>query len=101
MTPSKILETALPSDIQHAMGVALMRLKNANGLTLDDIAHVMGCSLAAVSTYIVTPTKMAAPCWIRVNARWPELHDLMLAELDAAEKEAAARQRCFKLEGVA
>lgn len=101
MTPSKILENAMPSEIQHAMGIALMRMKNANGLHLDDIAHVMGCTRAAVSTYIVTPTKMAATCWIRATARWPELHDLMLAELDAAEKEAAARQRSFKLEGVA
>ena len=101
MTPSKILETARPSDIQHAMSVALLRTKNANHLHLDDIAHVMGCTVAAVSTYIVTPTKMAAICWIKATAHWPELHDLMIAELDAAEKDAAARQRCFKLEGAA
>lgn len=101
MTPSKILETALPSEIQHAMALALLRLKNAKRYTLEDFAHVMGCTAAAVSTYISAETKMAATCWIRATTRWPELHDLMLAELDAAEKEAAARQRCFKLEGVA
>lgn len=101
MTPSKILENARPSEIQHAMAMAIMRVKNARGLHLDDIAPVMGCTRAAVSTYIVTPTKMSAICWIKATAHWPELHDLMLAELDAAEKDAAARQRSFKLEGVA
>lgn len=101
MTPSKILENALPSDIQHAMGLALLRFRTSRRYTLEDIAHVMGCTAAAVSTYITSETKMAATCWIRATARWPELHDLMIAELDAAEKDAAARQRSFKLEGVA
>lgn len=101
MTPSKILENALPSDIQRAMGFALLRVKNFNRLTLEDIAHVMGCTGAAVSTYISSETKMAAPCWMRATARWPELHELVIAELDAAEKEAAARQRSFKLESAA
>jgi predicted transcriptional regulator len=101
MKNAKILENALPSEIQHAMGVALMKMRNANKLTLEDIAHVMGCTSAAVSTYIISPTKMAAVCWVKATARWPELHDRMIAELDEAEREAAARQRSFKLEGVA
>lgn len=29
---------------------------------------------------------------------WPELQDMMLEELDVAEKAAAARQRSFKLQ---
>lgn len=101
MTPSKILENALPSEIQHAMALALLRFKTVHRYTLEDISHVMGCTAAAVSTYISSETRMAATCWIRVVARWPELHDMMIAELDAAEKEAAARQRSFKLEGMA
>jgi len=101
MSSSKILENALPSEIQHAMALALLRLKTRNKLTLDDISHVMGCTAAAVSTYISTETKMAATCWIRASARWPQLTDMMIAELDAAEKDAAARQRTFKLEGAA
>lgn len=101
MIPSKILENALPSQIQSAMGVSLLRLKSRQHVTLDDLAHVMGVTGAAVSTYICHPTKMAAICWIKATARWPELHDMMIAELDEAEKAASARQRAFKLEGVA
>lgn len=98
MTPAKILETALPSEIQAAMALALLRMKNAHRLDLDDIAHVMGVnSNQSVSNYISGTTKMTAVCWLKVTARWPELHDMMLAELDEAEKAAAARQRTLKL----
>lgn len=101
MTPSIILEKALPSEIQSAMGIALLRLKMAHRLTLDDIGSVMGRSKESVSQYISDGTEMATPCWIKATARWPELNDMMIAELDEAEKAAAARQRAFNLEGVA
>ncbi len=106
MRSSTILESALPSEIQAAMGLALLRLKNGGNragkrLTLDDIGSVMGRSRESVSQYISEPTEMAATCWLLATARWPELQDLMLAELDVAEKEAAARQRAFKLETAA
>lgn len=106
MSSSKILEKALPSEIQAAMGVALLHLKNGrtmsgHKLTLEDIGHVMGCTGSAVSLYVTNPTKMAAVSWIKATARWPELNDMLLAELDEAEKAAAARQRTFKLEQAA
>jgi hypothetical protein len=101
MNPSIILEKSLPSEIQAAMGLALLRLKNTRKLTLDDIGSVMGRSRESVSQYITDPTDMAATCWIKVTAKWPILLDLMLAELDAEEKAAAARQRTFKLEDAA
>jgi hypothetical protein len=101
MSPSIILEKALPSEIQSAMGIALLRLKSARKLTLDDIGSVIGRSRESVSQYISDGTEMATPCWLKATARWPELHDLMITELDAAEKDAAARQRSFKLEGAA
>lgn len=98
MNPSKILETALPSEIQAAMGLALLRLKNAHRLHLDDIAHVMGLSSKqSASNYISGTTMMTATCWLKATARWPELHDMMIAELDEAEKAAAAKQRTLKL----
>lgn len=97
MSASTILESASPVEIQAAMGIALLRLKNANKLTLEEIGHVMGRSRESVSQYISDPTNMAATCWIKVTAKWPELIDLMLAELDEAEKAAAARQRTLKL----
>lgn len=97
MSASTILESASPVEIQAAMGIALLRLKNANKLTLEEIGHVMGRSRESVSQYISDPTNMAATCWIKVTAKWPELIDLMLSELDEAEKAAAARQRTLKL----
>lgn len=80
------------------MGIALLRLKTSRHLTLEDIGSVMGRSKESVSQYISDGTEMASHCWLKVTARWPELHDMMIAELDAAEKAAAARQRSFKLE---
>lgn len=98
MTASKILETALPSQIQAAMALSLLRLKNGHRLDLEDIAHVMGVtSVQSVSNYISGTTKMTAICWLKVTARWPELNEMMLAELDEAEKAAAAKQRTLKL----
>lgn len=80
------------------MALALLRMKNAHRLDLEDIAHVMGVhSNQSVSNYISGTTKMTAVCWLKVTARWPELHDMMLAELDEAEKAAAAKQRTLKL----
>ena len=101
MSPSIILEKALPSEIQSAMGIALLRLKSARRLTLEDIGSVIGRSRESVSQYISDGTEMATPCWLKATARWPELFDMMVAELDQAEKDALARQRTFKLEDAA
>jgi predicted transcriptional regulator len=97
MSASKILESALPSEIQAAMALSLLRLKNGHRLDLEDIAHVMGIKKSAVGNYISGSTKMTAIAWLKVTARWPELNDMMLAELDEAEKAAAAKQRTLKL----
>lgn len=101
MSGSIILENSLPSEIQAAMALALLRFKNTHRLTLEDIGKVMGRSKESVSQYISEPTEMAATCWIMATARWPELNQMMLDELDVAEKAAAARQRTLKLEEVA
>jgi len=106
MSPSIILEKALPSEIQAAMGICLLRLKNGTNnhgkkLTLEDIGSVIGRSRESVSQYISDGTEMSVVCWIKATARWPELADMLLAELDEAEKAAAARQRAFKLEAAA
>lgn len=98
MNPSKILADALPSEIQAAMGLALLRLKNRDRLHLDDLVHVMGLSSKqSAANYISGTTKMTATCWLKATARWPELHDMMIAELDEAEKAASAKQRTLKL----
>lgn len=80
------------------MGLALLRLKNARKLTLADMGSVIGHTGAAMSGYIAGSHTMSATSWIKATARWPELNDMLIAELDEAEKAAAARQRAFKLE---
>lgn len=101
MAPSIILEKALPSEIQAAMGICLLRIKTGRKLTLDDIGSVIGRSRESVSQYISDGTEMSVVCWIKATAKWPELNDMLLAELDVAEKQASARQRAFKLEQAA
>lgn len=97
MSASIILEK-LPSEIQAAMGLALHRIKSNHRLTLDDIGSVIGRSKESVSQYISDPTEMSAVCWVKATARWPELADLLLDNLDEAERAFRARQRTFNLE---
>ena len=101
MSASTIIEIASPDEIQAAQAVVLLRFKNQRGLTLDEIVEVMGCCKQSISQYIISDTEMAASAWIRATAHWPELNQMMLDELDVAEKAAAARQRNLKLEEAA
>lgn len=96
MSASTILDK-LPSEIQGAMGIALLRLKTARSLTLEDIGSVIGRSKESASQYISDATEMSAVCWIKATAKWPELNDLLLEHLDEAEKAMRARQRTFNL----
>lgn len=97
MSQSIILEKS-PSEIQAAMGIALGQFKAAHKLTLEDIGSVMGRSKESVSQYISDPTKMAAICWLKAVARWPELEDRLIYNLDEAEKAFRARQRSLRLD---
>jgi hypothetical protein len=72
MSASIILEYDC-DEIQAAMAVALLRLKNAHKLTYKDIGKVIERELQSVQQYICSDTEMPASCWIKAVARWPEL----------------------------
>lgn len=97
MSPSIILGR-LPSEIQAAMGVSLLQVKNARRLTLEDIGSVIGRTRESVSQYISADSEMAASCWLRAAAMWPELEERLERNLDEAEKAMLARQRALDLE---
>jgi len=83
------------------MGVSLLQVKNAHKLTLEDIGSVIGRSRESVSQYISAEAEMAATCWLRAAAKWPELNDRLELNLDEAEKAFRARQRSLRLEAPA
>lgn len=97
MSPSIILGR-LPSEIQGAMGLSLLQVKNAHKLTLEDIGSVIGRTRESVSQYISAEAEMAASCWLRAAAQWPELNARLEQNLDEAEKAFRARQRALDLE---
>jgi hypothetical protein len=94
--PSIILEYDC-DEIQAAMAVALLRLKNAHKLTYKDIGKVIERELQSVQQYICSDTEMPASCWIKAVARWPELQDRLEYNLHAAEKDFLARQQSLSL----
>ena len=96
MTPSIILEYDC-DEIQAAMAVSLLRLKNAHGLTYKQIGKVIEREPQSVQQYICTDTDMPATCWIKAVAQWPELADRLLYNLHEAEKEFRANQGTLPL----
>jgi hypothetical protein len=47
--------------------VALLQTKNANKLTLDDMAETMGRSDEAVAQYIAGESEMGVTAWLRAT----------------------------------
>ncbi len=78
-------------DVQADVGTALLQIKNARGLSLIDMASVMGRGDDMVAKYIAGEAEMGFIAWERANDRWPELAE-RIAET-AAERAARARQR--------
>jgi hypothetical protein len=85
------------SEIRAAMALALLQLKNANGLTYEKIGEVMKREKQSVQQYICEGTEMPASCWLKAVATWPELRDRVEYNLDEAEKAFRARQRSLPL----
>jgi cyanate lyase len=85
------------SEIQTAMAVSLLQLKNAHGLTYDKIGRVIEREKQSVAQYICDTTEMPATCWLKAVAQWPELQDRLIHNLDEAEKAFKARQRSLDL----
>lgn len=96
MASSPIILGKRIDDIQADVGVALLQVKNARGLTLIDMASVMGRSDDAVSKYISGEFEMGFIAWERAKDAWPELMERL--EETAAERALRARQRALDLE---
>lgn len=74
------------AEIQAAMAVSLLQLKNARGLTYKQIGKVIEREPQSVQQYICDTTEMPASCWLRLTSMWPELSERLTHNLDAAEK---------------
>lgn len=96
MASSPIILGKRIDDIQADVGTALLQVKNARGLTLIDMASVMGRSDDAVSKYISGEFEMGFIAWERAKDAWPELMDRL--EETAAERAMRSRQRALDLE---
>lgn len=85
-------------DTLRAIGASLLQTKNANKLTLDDMADVMGRSDEAVAQYIAGETEMGVAAWLRAIRAWPELEDRLTYHLmDEDEKAFRAHQYEMRL----
>lgn len=83
-------------DIQADVGTALLQIKNARGLTLIEMAGVLGRGDDMVAKYIAGEAEMGFIAWLRANEAWPELSERI--EETAAERALRARQRALDLE---
>lgn len=99
MSASIILEKDC-AEIQAAMAVSLLQLKNAHDLTYKKIGKVIEREPQSVAQYICDTTEMPASCWLKLVAEWPELKDRFEYHLDEAEKSFRARQRTLDLKAV-
>ncbi len=80
------------------LGTALLQVKNARGLTLVQMGHVVGRGDDMFAKYIAGESEMGVLAWQAANEAWPELAD-KLAET-AAEREFRARQRILDLPNI-
>jgi cyanate lyase len=85
-------------DTLRAVGAALLQTKNANKLTLDEMAETMARSDEAVAQYIAGEAEMGVTAWLRATKAWPDLEDRLAYHLmDEAEKAFLARQQSLPL----
>jgi hypothetical protein len=97
MTPSIITKYDCEA-IQAAMAVTLLHFKNAHPeLTLKTIGKIIEREPQSVHAYICTDTEMPATCWLKLTAKYPELEERLIYNLDEAEKAFRARQRSLNL----
>lgn len=85
-----------PDDIQADVGTALLQIKNNRGLTLIDMASVMGRGDDMIAKYIAGESEMGFIAWERAKAQWPEIVDRI--EETSVERALRARQRALDLE---
>jgi hypothetical protein len=94
-SPSIILGRSRDAVVADA-GTALLQIKNARGLTLEEMGAQIHRTRESVAQYIAGEAEMGFVTWERAKEAWPELSERM-AET-AAERKARANQRTLDLE---
>lgn len=85
--------------IQAAMAVALLHFKNAHpNITLKVIGKEIEREPQSVHQYICGGAEMPMSCWLKATAKWPELEDRLIFNLDESEKAFRAKQRSLRLD---
>jgi transcriptional regulator with XRE-family HTH domain len=79
------------------LGAALLQIKNARKLTLDEMAEAIGRSDEMLAQYIAGEAEMGVTAWLRACEAWPDLAERVSYNLDEAEKAFRARQRELRL----
>ena len=93
MNPATIL---CKDRILGDVGCALLRVKNARGITLEAMAEAIGVSREMLSHYIAGEAEMGFTKWIYVNETFPELAEMV--DESAAERAARSRQIALDLD---
>lgn len=80
------------------IGAALLQIKIAHKLTLDEMAEAIGRSDEMLAQYISGEAEMGVTAWLRATEAWPELAERVTYQLDEAEKAFRAKQRSLRLD---
>jgi len=83
------------SQVLGDIGTALLQIKNARGLTLEDMGRDIGVSREMAAQYIAGEAEMGFTKWFRAKDAYPELEEL-IAET-AADRAAKSKQRALNL----
>jgi hypothetical protein len=83
--------------IAAAMSVSLLQHKNVNQLTLAKIAKECEREVQSISKYCSGETEISSTVWLKLTAKWPDLEDRLIYNLDEAEKAFRAKQRSLTL----
>ncbi len=83
------------SEVLADVGSALLQIKNVRGLTLEDMAGLVGVSREMVAQYIAGEAEMGFVKWLRLNEAFPELAGRI--DETAAERAMRSRQRALDL----
>jgi hypothetical protein len=84
-------------EIQAAMAVALCNFNAAHPeLTYAKIGKECERGASSIHEYICG-REMPMSCWLKLTAKWPELEDRLIYNLDEAEKAFRAKQRELRL----
>lgn len=95
MASSPQISVRSRDDVLADIGTALLQIKNQRGLSLPNMADMIGKSDDQLARYIAGDMEMGVLAWMRAHDAFPELATRM--EETAADRAAKARQRALDL----